>query len=248
MVIVAKNTERKKASLRHTLGSLLTGPGRKAYVKARMFRKILLACGMLSSLLYIGRDLAALLSYPSYDFANQVISELSAVGVPSRGIDVAIGRVYGLLMVLFGVGTWLSARNKRGLRITGVFLAAAAIFGSFWPPMHMRGAPTGLTDTLHIVWTAVWLIATMIAMGFAGAALGKRFFYYTIATVCVMLLFGALTGLQGPHVAANLPTPWIGIYERINIGAFLLWVVVLAVDLWPIRFRKTRMTGDLKHA
>lgn len=198
-----------------------------------MARKILLACGILSSLLYVGRDLAAWLSYPGYDFPNQVISELSAIGVASRGIDVAIGRAYAALLVLFGAGTWLSGGQQRALRVTAVLLAASAIYGWFWPPMHMRGQPTGLTDTLHIVWTAAWLVMTLAAMGFAAAALGRRFRYYTAATVAVMILFGSLTGMQGSRLASNLPTPYIGIYERINIGAFLLWVVVLAIYLWP---------------
>jgi hypothetical protein len=89
--------------------------------------------------------------------------------------------------------------------------------------MHMRGEPAGITDMLHIVWTVVWLAPTLLAMGFAAAALGKRFRYYTLAMIGTMLLFGALTGLQGIQLAENLPTPGIGIYERINIGAFLLW-------------------------
>jgi hypothetical protein len=37
--------------------------------------------------------------------------------------------------------------------------------------------------------------------------------------------------LDGPRIAANLPTPWVGLWERINIGVFLLWVVVLAIAL-----------------
>lgn len=204
-------------------------------------RRILLACGILSSLLYVSRDLAALLSYPGYDVANQVISELSAIDVPSRGIDIAIGRAYGALIVLFGAGLWLSAGAKRGLRVAGALLAAAAIYGSFWPPMHMRGAPTGLTDTLHLVWTGAWFVFTVTAMGFTAAALGKRFVYYTVATVTLMLLFGMLTGLQGARLAANLPTPGIGIYERINIGVFLLWIVVVAIDLWPVAAARTEL-------
>lgn len=198
-----------------------------------MARQILLACGILSSLLYIGRDLAAWLSYPGYDFPNQVISELSAIGLPSRGIDIAMGRSYAALLVLFAAGIWLSAGQRRALRVTGVLLAASAIYGWFWPPMHMRGQPTGLTDTLHIVWTAAWLVMTLAAMGFAASVLGRRFQYYTAATVAVMVLFGTLTGMQGANLAAGLPTPFIGVYERINIGAFLLWVVVLAIYLWP---------------
>jgi hypothetical protein len=47
----------------------------------------------------------------------------------------------------------------------------------------------------------------------------------------VLLTFGALTFIEAPRLQANLPTPWIGLFERINISVFLLWVVVLAVVL-----------------
>jgi hypothetical membrane protein len=198
-----------------------------------MVRKALLLCGVAASLVYIVRDLGALLNYPGYDFANQVISELSAIDVPSRRVDLAFGWTYGVLTILFGLGIWLSAKNKPALNVTSALVIAASVFGAFWPPMHTRGQPATLTDTLHIVWTAGWFTLTICAMGFACAALGRRFTYYTIATVVSMLLFGSLTGWQGVHLAANQPTPGIGIYERINIGAFLLWQVVLAAQLWP---------------
>jgi len=197
-----------------------------------VLRKTLLFCGILAALIYIGRDLAAWLSYPGYDFANQVVSELSAIGVPSRGIDAAFGWAYGVLTLLFSAGIWLSARTST-LRAAAVVLASATIFGAFWPPMHMRGVPAGPTDTLHIVWTAGWLLLTLLAMGLAGAALGRRFLFYTIGAAALMLVFGALTGWQGARLAANLPTPGIGIFERVSIGAYLLWMVMLAVELWP---------------
>jgi hypothetical protein len=53
----------------------------------------------------------------------------------------------------------------------------------------------------------------------------------------VLLAFGGLTFLEAPRLQANLPTPWIGLWERINITVFLLWVVVLAVRL--LRGRET---------
>jgi hypothetical protein len=37
--------------------------------------------------------------------------------------------------------------------------------------------------------------------------------------------------LDAPGVSANKPTPLMGIWERINIGVFLIWVVVLAIVL-----------------
>jgi hypothetical protein len=45
------------------------------------------------------------------------------------------------------------------------------------------------------------------------------------------LLYGALTGVAAPRVGKNLPTPFAGIWERINIGVFLLWVAILALRL-----------------
>jgi hypothetical protein len=41
---------------------------------------------------------------------------------------------------------------------------------------------------------------------------------------------------------ANEPTPWIGVWERINIGVYMLWVVVLAIAL--LRDQVKRPQGD----
>lgn len=196
-------------------------------------RRALLFCGILSSLLYLALDLAALLRYPGYDFFSQTISELSAIGAPSQSFIVLLGHGYTVLIIAFGLGIWLSAGDKRALRVAGALFVAEAAFGVFWPPMHMRGAGVTLTDTLHIVWTAGWLALTITALGFASTAFGKPFLYYTLATIAIMLLFGTLTGLQGSRIPENLPTPWAGVTERIAIGAFLLWIVIFASRLWP---------------
>jgi CubicO group peptidase (beta-lactamase class C family) len=81
----------------------------------------------------------------------------------------------------------------------------------------------------------VTVLLMLVAMGFGAVAFGSRFRRYSIATILALLVFGTLTGLDGPRLAANLPTPWMGVTERINIGVFLLWVMVLAVALWPGR-------------
>jgi hypothetical protein len=47
----------------------------------------------------------------------------------------------------------------------------------------------------------------------------------------VLLVFGTLAGLDAPRMAASLPTPWLGVWERINISGYMLWVVVLTLDL-----------------
>lgn len=71
----------------------------------------------------------------------------------------------------------------------------------------------------------------MLIMGFGAAALGKKFRFYTIVTWAVFIVFGILTWLESPGIQKNLPTPFIGVWERINISAFMLWVIVLAIVL-----------------
>jgi hypothetical protein len=102
--------------------------------------------------------------------------------------------------------------------------------------MHLRetlaaGGGT-LSDTLHIVLASVTVMLMMLAMTVAATVFGKWFRRYSIASLVILLAFGALTFRDSPGIAANQPTPWIGVWERISIGVFLLWVVVLAVSLW----------------
>jgi hypothetical protein len=47
----------------------------------------------------------------------------------------------------------------------------------------------------------------------------------------MLVVGGVLTGLDQPNLEPNLPTPWMGVWERINIYAYMLWVVVLAIAL-----------------
>jgi heme A synthase len=113
--------------------------------------------------------------------------------------------------------------------------------------MHQREALAAgdgtLTDMMHIVFSMVTVLLMLLAIGFGAAALGKRFRLYSIATIVLLLVFGALTGVDAPEVAANEPTPWIGVWERLQIGVYLLWVVVLTIAL--LRAQVKRPQDDL---
>lgn len=191
----------------------------------------LLVCGIFSSLLYAGMNVFISMQWDGYSSASQTISELSAIGAPTRALWVWLGTIYTLLFAAFGWGVWRSGARNRPLRVAGAVMIVQGFIGLFWPPMHLRGEGLTLTDTLHIVWTVATLLLMILAMGFAASALGSRFRTYTIATMAIFVVFGTLTGLDGPRVAANLPTPWIGVWERINTAAYLIWVVVLATAL-----------------
>jgi hypothetical protein len=202
-----------------------------------MTRKILLVCGVLSSLLYVGMNVFVPMQWEGYSSASQTISELSAIGAPTRPLWVSLAIVYTLLVAAFGMGVWQSAGRNRHLHIAGGSLVTYGVIGIGWPlaPMHLRevlatGGAT-LSDTMHIVFAMVSVLLMLLAIGFGAAAFGKTFRRYSIATIVILIVFGALTVPGASNIQANLPTPWLGVWERINIGVFLLWVVVLAITL-----------------
>lgn len=198
---------------------------------SEMIRKVLLTCGILSSLLYAAMNLFVPMQWDGYSLASQTVSELSAIGAPTRRLWLLLAIPYTLLAAAFGWGVWLSAAHDRRLRVVGSLMIAQAVIGVFWPPMHLRGGEFTLTDTLHIIFAIATVLTFMLEIGFGAAALGKRFRLYSIATMMIFVVFGALTGLNGPRIAANLPTPWVGVWERVNIATYLFWVVVLAIIL-----------------
>jgi hypothetical protein len=195
----------------------------------------LLVSGILSAVLYAAMTVFVAMQWEGYSSASQTVSELSAIGAPTRRLWVFLVPVYAALVVAFGCGIWGSSRSNGPLHVVGGVMIADGLLGFAWPPMHLRevlaaGGGT-LTDTLHLVFSAAAVLLMLLAIGFGAAAFGKRFRLYSIATMAILGTFGALTALDAPRVAANLPTPWAGVWERLNIAAYLLWVVVLATVL-----------------
>ena len=206
------------------------------------FKRGLLACGILSSLLYAAMLVFVPMQWNDYSSVSQTVSELSAIGAPTRALWIPFGIAYTLLMAMFGLGICKFSEENRYLKIVGTVIIIYGILGFFWPPMHLRETlaahgPT-LKDTLHLIWAMVTVLLMLLAIGFGSMAFGKRFRIYSITTILVLLFFGILTAIAAPRVQANLPTPMAGFWERINIGVFLLWVSVLALVL--LRMEKTR--------
>ena len=133
------------------------------------WRKTRLSCGILAALLYVAMTLFVGLLWQGYSAASQTISELSAIGAPTRPLWIALATIYTALMLAFGWSVWKSASN-RALRVVGALLVTQGVFGVFWPPMHQRAVLAAgggtLTDTLHILWTIVTSLFFTWALAF----------------------------------------------------------------------------------
>jgi len=199
-----------------------------------MIRKVLLICGVLASLLYVGTDILAAMRWEGYSYIDQTVSELRAIGAPTRPFLLPVLILYALLELAFGWGVRGAAGQKRALRIAGTLLIVLGVIDLAAPltPMHLRGSESTLTDTMHVILTAVTVFLILLIIGFGGAAAeGRLFRLYSIATMVLLFLCGAWAFMDAPRIAANLPTPWVGIRERINIYGYMLWMLVLAIAL-----------------
>ncbi len=74
---------------------------------------------------------------------------------------------------------------------------------------------------------AGFILATMLL----GAAVrGRRFRVYSLVTAGVVAVFGGLAGYLARPMPG--PTPGIGLAERVNIYASMVWFAVLAAVMW----------------
>jgi hypothetical protein len=219
-----------------------------------MSRKILLFCGVLASLLYIAMNIFIHPLYEGYDWVTQTVSELSAVDAPTRPLWFPLGIAYTLFIAAFGWGVFKSAGQKRSLRIAGILLIINGLIGLTWSPMHQRevlaaGGGT-FTDTWHLVMATVTVLLMFFSIGLGAAAFGKGFRFYSIVTILVFVVFGILTFSEAPNVDKNGSTPYIGLWERINIAAFMTWILVFAnillkaVKKTPLKVSNKNMTGE----
>ncbi len=218
-----------------TLAAGTSIPGQSAERSNWIAERILLACGILSSLFYVATTVLGAMRWQGYSPAAQAISELFSIGAPSRPFVVPLLLIYSALVYAFGAGVWMSSGGKVVLRIAGALIVAKEIFGviaTVWTPLHLRGTPGNFSDTMHLVLTAVGVFLCMLpAMVLGAAAFGRAFRFYTAATVIIFVACGVWTFLDIPLIAANLPTPWSGLRERINIFSYMLWLIVFAIAL-----------------
>lgn len=209
-----------------------------------MLRKFLLFCGIFAGLLRIGGDVIAALRYEGYSYTGFSVSELSAIGAPTRSFLSGVLLVDALLIIAFGAGVWLTASGKRGLRVAGGLLLVGGALGLALEIVNMvtplgsmqtreEMAQTGETanDTLHLAITGLNVLLILLMMAFGSASLGRGWRFFSYAMIVVLPAFGAWSAQDAPLVANNLPTPWLGIKERVSFYSYYVWMIGLAFML-----------------
>ena len=100
--------------------------------------RVALICGIVSSLLYVAMNVFIPMRWDGYSSAAQTVSELSAIGAPTRALWVPLGTVYTLLVPVFGWGCHEVGPSEPGLarrwRVTGGVR-------NHWPRLAANASP-----------------------------------------------------------------------------------------------------------
>ena len=198
----------------------------------------LLGCGIAYPVVYIAaNDVIAAGRVPGYSRIDQAVSELSATGAPTRPFLVAMLPVFTGLTVGFGVGVWHCAEDRRALRVTSGVLLASGVTGVAWLPFPMssrediaRGATT-TGDVGHILLSGLTLAEVLVLFASGSTAFGTRFRLFSLASAATVLASGVRTSVGAANLSAGRPTPRLGLYERLMLAPWLLWMAVLAALL-----------------
>ena len=83
---------------------------------------ILLGCGVVGPLLKVGTDILAGCMWIGYRFTSRSISDLSAIGAPTRALVVPLDIVADLLLIAFAMGVWRLAGGNRRHRLMAVMI------------------------------------------------------------------------------------------------------------------------------
>ena len=129
-----------------------------------MKRRILLVLGVVSGLVYVAADLIAALVHPGYhSFSARVVSELMASGAPTERLVDPLFLLYGVLMMGFAVGVWMS-RHERRTHLTAALLFANGAIGLLGPTLfemdvRVPGA-SGPSRMMDCVNASMWRIVS----------------------------------------------------------------------------------------
>ena len=200
-----------------------------------MFKKYYASLGIITPLVYLFAVVLGGFIMPNYSHTYNTISELTGAGFPDILILDFLFMLYNVLLVAFSVGglVFFQPVKVRMARILFALLLAAGLIGllfSFFP-QDMRGAPPTASGKIHIILAGIISPVTVASAILAGFTFKSDPIYqelsaFSFAMGAVILATGGATA-----ISIAVDSPFGGIFERLTIGAFLVWFLFLAVKI-----------------
>jgi len=204
-----------------------------------MLRKILLSCGIAAPILYIVTAIAGAAMRPNdYSHLVNAISELLSNGAPNKAVLDVVFNIYNALLLLFALGAYTAMKDfpRLSKMAMGILIGIQILSFSWWLfPMDPIGAEATFAGTMHNVLGGVVALATIVMpllMGFGARTLDlfNRYTVYSFISSAIIFVSG-LTGV----ILAGKGVHLFGLFERITIGTYEVWIFVTAFKLMKMQ-------------
>jgi hypothetical protein len=192
--------------------------------------------GLAAPLIYAATVIVFSRLTPGYSNISDAVSELNLPGAPNRRAVDGAFVLYNLFLILFSLSL-RSGFDARGLRISRLgplFLFLTGLCGVAMTalfPLDPAGSEPTFGGQMHLILAGALSLGSILTVYFFGSSLRRReqaplLAGYSFLTLAVILVSGAFAGF-----AAWRHSTVFGLWERVTIGAFLLWLFVLALIL-----------------
>ena len=208
------------------------------------YKPILKIIGILTPILYLATAIMGLVLKLGYIQMEYSISGLIVVGAPNTILLNNLFSIYGILTIIFALGLLLfilfyhKSENYDKLGKTGV--AFIFIVGFFelimvlFFPMDPNSKSLTIVGVLHLILAYVMSFSTMFGvlffvLWFKTVKL-KNLSIYSLISLIVIFIFDIIA-----VAVERQANPFLGLFERITIFAFLQWMPITAI--WIINLK-----------
>lgn len=196
-------------------------------------------CGILSFISYAAMVVFSPLAYPGYDWLSMAVSDLSAVGAPSRDLANQLNALYGPCGLVSIMAVCVAIQNCRSqLLKLGIYFFAAMEWisdvGYKLFPWVSDVPDTHPQNIMHLVVTAAVVIFSLAALVLTiiGAAKENMKSLSVLAGVCLLAM------LMGPIGMALFPKSVFGLFERFSTMSAVTFNAGLGIFLFDGRLGK----------
>jgi hypothetical membrane protein len=201
-----------------------------------MFRKSLVYCGIAAPILYVITVVVGAARRTDYSHIINAVSELLSNGAPNKFVLDIIFNLYNVLLLVFAIAGATVLKNARRLsRLSMGILIATQIISLSWFlfPMDRPGSQATVAGTMHNVLGGVVAFATILMPMFMGWGLRKSEGFQTYAVYSfISSAIILVSGLTGVILGQGLQM--FGLFERVTIGTYEIWIAVTALNLLKI--------------
>lgn len=187
--------------------------------------------GIGAVLAYVAATVLGGILRPGYSHISNDISVLTEAGAPHRTLLALLYGAYNILLGIFATALFLSSKRSRLFTVGWALMMLNGASGMLQVTALRRdpdGVPLTRMGIGHIAGASVSSLSTIVGALVVGSVFRRDAYWrplssFSLANGVAIILTGLIAAISTVRRSR-----FMGLFERVTIGLFLLWVLVLS--------------------